>query len=96
MARYEYRCPADGLFEVTLPLGTARAQLDCPRCGTAAPRRYSAPRLALARRDLVAAIDRAERSRTEPEVVSAPAGRRRRRPAPDAALNPAVTRLPRP
>lgn len=56
---------------------------------------HSAPRLALAPRAVVAAIYRAERSRTEPEIVTTPSGRRRRA-TPTAPPNPAMQRLPRP
>jgi putative FmdB family regulatory protein len=92
---YEYRCPADGPFDARHPMGSAPPSCPCPRCGAAAPRRIGAPRLGLAPRHLVAAIDSAERSRTEPEVVGRPAGSPRR-PAPAPRINPAWHRLPRP
>jgi putative FmdB family regulatory protein len=43
MASYDYRCERDGLFELTLPLGTAPATAACPECGDEAPRIFSAP-----------------------------------------------------
>jgi len=52
--------------------------------------------LGLADRRLVGALDRAEKSRDEPEVVTSlppSGGRRRQRAAPP---NPALSRLPRP
>ena len=43
MAAYDYRCERDGVFELTLPLGTAPSDAPCPECGEAAPRIFSAP-----------------------------------------------------
>ena len=43
MASYDYRCERDGVFELTLPLGTAPADAPCPECGEDAPRVFSAP-----------------------------------------------------
>jgi len=43
MAAYDYRCESDGVFELTLPLGTAPTAAPCPECGEDAPRIYSAP-----------------------------------------------------
>jgi hypothetical protein len=54
---------------------------------------WTAPMVSLAPRAAVAAIDRAERSRTEPEVVTHVPGRPRRVVAP---TTPAQRRLPRP
>jgi hypothetical protein len=93
MARYEYRCPRDGGFELTFPVGTAPASLCCSECGSEAVRVFSVPMLVRMPRPLVAAIDRASRSADSPEVVSSlpPRPRARRPPA-----GPAHTRLPRP
>lgn len=95
MATYQYRCSTHGLFDVGLPMGTATPRRACPHCDAAAPRVYAAPLLSLAPRELVAAIDRTERTRDEPDVVAAPAGPSRRR-VPTAPPNPALRRLPRP
>lgn len=43
MAAYDYRCETDGVFELTLPLGTAPSEAPCPECGKDAPRIFSAP-----------------------------------------------------
>ncbi|MFI5614137.1 FmdB family zinc ribbon protein [Amycolatopsis sp. NPDC051903] len=96
MATYQYRCDQDGVFEVRLPMGAATPRWQCPACGGEAARSYSAPMLALGRRELVTAIDQAEKTRDEPAVVKAvpPAAGRARRPA--TASNPALARLPRP
>ncbi|HWH15562.1 MAG TPA: zinc ribbon domain-containing protein [Miltoncostaeaceae bacterium] len=42
MAAYDYRCETDGVFELTMPLGTAPSTAACPECGTDAPRVFSA------------------------------------------------------
>ncbi|MBC3194478.1 zinc ribbon domain-containing protein [Pseudonocardia sp. C8] len=95
MATYTYRCATDGSVDVQRPIGTAPASVPCPRCGTASPRVITAPMLGLGDRGRMAVIDRAERSRTEPEVVtSLPGTGRPARPAP--ALEPRTRGLPRP
>ena len=97
MTTYEYRCDADGAFEVRCPLGTAPAVAACPACGGEARRVFSPPllRTGLAR-PLVAAMDRAERSRDEPDVVTSLPPRDPRRRTPMAPLTPQLQRLPRP
>jgi putative FmdB family regulatory protein len=96
MAIYEYRCDADGAFDVTLPLGTAPTSISCPACESDSPRIYSKPMTTYLPKALVAAVDRAEKSRTEPDVVrSLPsAGARRRTQV--LPLTPTLRRLPRP
>ncbi|MCW2716282.1 MAG: hypothetical protein QOG20_482 [Pseudonocardiales bacterium] len=95
MATYGYRCDVDGPVDVKLPIGTAPATIACPNCGEPAARVFTAPMLGLADRRRLAAIEHGEKSRDEPDVVSAPAGapRRQTRMAPP---NPAFARLPRP
>jgi hypothetical protein len=56
---------------------------------------FTAPLLSLAPRALVRAIDRTERTRDEPDVVSSLPPAPSRRVAP-VAQNPALARLPRP
>ncbi|MEY8016574.1 FmdB family zinc ribbon protein [Mycobacterium servetii] len=96
MATYAYRCTQHGEFDVRCPLGTAPAESACPVCNGWAGRVFRAPMLSLAPRALVTAIDRTEKSRDEPEVVSAlpPRSAPAHNPAP--AQNPAWRRLPRP
>ena len=95
MATYQYRCSGDGDFEVRRPIGTAAEPVSCPVCGGDAVRVYTPPMLSTASRATVAAIDRAEKSRDQPDVVtSLPARSARRRPA--ALGNPALQKLPRP
>jgi putative FmdB family regulatory protein len=96
MAIYEYRCERDGAFELARPLGAQPPSSPCPVCSGEARRVFSAPMLKRAPRALVAALDHAEKSRTEPEVVRSlpPAPRRRRTPV--LPLTPTLRRLPRP
>ena len=97
MATYEYRCERDGVFDVTRPLGTAPESVACAVCGGAAMRVFSIPMVKSgARTAWNAAIERAERSRHEPEVVTslpAQGAPRRTRVLP---LTPKLQGLPRP
>jgi putative FmdB family regulatory protein len=96
VATYEYRCDDDGAFDVTRPVGTAPESIRCPVCESEARRIFSKPMLSSLPGALVAAVDRAEKSRTEPEVVTSlpPTGARRRTPV--LPLTPTLRRLPRP
>lgn len=97
MVIYEFLCPQHGAFELLLPMGTAGSAVPCPQCGALAARELAAPTvLRSSRSPWRSAIERAEKSRHEPEIVgSVPrAGAPRRiRQAP---LTPALQRLPRP
>lgn len=95
MAIYEYRCNLDGLFDKNFPLGTAPALVPCLTCGRQAQRVLSAPMFKSASRAAwTAAMDRAEKSRCEPEVVTAlPSAGAARRTIP---LTPKLRGLPRP
>lgn len=95
MPTYLYRCAVDGPFETTRPMRDAAPAWPCPHCGADAVRIWTAPRLGLASRSRMAVIDHAERSRTEPQVVSSVPGRSRHH-LPTAPANPALQRLPRP
>jgi putative FmdB family regulatory protein len=95
MPLYAYRCGEDGPVEVARPLGTAPTAISCPTCGGDAVRVFTAPMLGLGDRTRMAAIDRAEASRTEPTVVSGPPPRASRSPRP-ARLDPRTAALPRP
>ncbi len=97
MAVYEYRCEHDGAFEIMRPLATAPVSAPCPVCGGEAARVFSKPMLKSSMpRALVAAIDHAEKTRHEPDVVTSlpSAGARRRTPV--LPLTPTLRRLPRP
>ncbi|PPB50120.1 hypothetical protein C4K88_05480 [Arthrobacter pityocampae] len=96
MPIYEYRCPRCDVFELTRGMGSAPAEEDCPTCGQRARRRISAPRLARTGTAAFRLIDAAERSASEPRVVSGtpPAPGRSARPA--YSTNPLHQKLPRP
>ena len=94
MVLYVYRCDDHGLTEHSLPIGTAGRTARCPACDSPSVRVFTAPRLSLGDATRRALIDRTERTRDEPEVVSSP-GPRQIRTAP-VATNPALLRLPRP
>jgi putative FmdB family regulatory protein len=97
VATYEYQCDQDGVFEVTRPLGTAPESVACPVCDSEARRIISLPMVRCGSRSgWSSAIERAEKSSHEPEVVtSVPSagvpGRAR-----VAQMTPALARLPRP
>jgi len=94
VATYQYRCDEHGLVETTRPIGTAPEHLGCPACGGPARRAYSVPRLSLADRRAVALLDRTERTRETPDVVSSLPARASARP--QVRASPAQRRLPRP
>jgi putative FmdB family regulatory protein len=97
MATYEYRCDQHGVFEVTRPIGAAPASVTCSVCGGEASRVLSIPMVRRSSRiPWTAAIEHAEKSRYEPDVVTslpATGARRRTRVLP---LTPTLARLPRP
>ncbi|MEV0698922.1 FmdB family zinc ribbon protein [Saccharopolyspora sp. NPDC050389] len=90
MATYEYDCPRCGRFETHQPMGTASDSHACPDCGRSARRIFSAPHFTAVPARLAAALDRADRSSAEPEVVTEVPGRQPTRP------HPSLSRLPRP
>lgn len=94
MAFYDYRCDRDGVFEATWALGTAPESIACPTCGSNAARVFSKPMLMTSPRALVAAIDHAEKTRDEPDVVTSLPPARKRTPV--LPLTPTLKRLPRP
>jgi putative FmdB family regulatory protein len=95
VAFYDYRCDEDGVFEITRPLGAAPESIPCPVCGSDARRVFSTPMLAsTAPRELVAAIDHAEKTRHEPDIVTSLPPARKRTPV--LPLTPQLRRLPRP
>jgi hypothetical protein len=80
------------MIDVRRGFGAAPIVAPCPVCGRPMRRVWTAPMVSLAPRAAVGAIDRAERSRTEPEVVTRVPGR----PGRTIASTPAQRRLPRP
>lgn len=96
MALYEYRCQRHGLQEVRQPMGQTLDAMPCPVCNDRAVRVFSAPMVSIASRAVVAAIDRTEKTRDEPDVVTVLPRRGSRRRTPIAPSNPILRRLPRP
>ena len=100
MAIYEYRCDQHGVFDVARPLGTAPQSVTCPVCGHETTRVISLPMVATGsssrRSAWFAAIDQAEKSRHEPDVVTSLPSTGARRQARVVPLTPALRRLPRP
>jgi hypothetical protein len=97
VATYEYQCDQDGVFDVHRPLGTAPESVACVLCGGAARRVFSVPMVKSgARTAWNTAIEHAEKSRHEPEVVtSLPSQGAPRRPR-VLPLTPKLQGLPRP
>jgi hypothetical protein len=96
VATYQYRCVQDGDFDMRLPIGTATPKSLCPVCDSEAARVFRAPMLSLAPRALMNVIDRTEKTRDAPDVVSALPPRTGRNPKPAVAQNPAWRTLPKP
>ncbi len=96
IAVYLYRCPDHGATETSCAMGAAPAVVPCPVCGASAARVFTAPRLSLGSPVRRALLDRAERSRDQPDVVSAPPSSPGRERRADVLGNPALRRLPRP
>jgi len=97
MATYEYRCDRDGTFDVTRALGTAPPSVACPACGSEARRVISVPAVRCGTRNLYsAAIEHAEKSRYEPEVVTSVPSAGVKNPVRWAQMTPALARLPKP
>lgn len=99
MVRYEYLCREDGLFEAAWPVGGAPESVECTACGSRASRVFSSPMVSFssrASREVSAAIEHAEKTRDEPEVVTSlpPSNSGRRTPV--LPLTPTLRRLPRP
>ncbi|HEV7774406.1 MAG TPA: zinc ribbon domain-containing protein [Conexibacter sp.] len=96
MAIYEYRCDQHGAFEVTCAIGTAPGSIACPACDRKARRVFSKPMLSFTPPGLVAAIDHAQKTRDEPDLVTSlpPADPLKRTPV--LPLTPTLRRLPRP
>jgi putative FmdB family regulatory protein len=95
VAIYEYRCSDCGIFERSMPMGTATESARCPSCGRDASRVFSVPMTYRTPKPLAATLAREEASREYPEVVEhVPPRSRHRRPA--AASQDVLARLPKP
>ena len=96
MVILDFRCPQHGKFELMLPRG-AVSSAPCPLCGADAARQMSAPSFVRSSRSQwLGAIERAEKSRHEPEVVSSVPSAGARTRIRQAPMTPALQRLPRP
>jgi putative FmdB family regulatory protein len=96
VAIYEYRCEIHGAFDIARPIGTAPASIACPQCTNEADRVFSSPMVSFAPRELVAALDHAEKTKTDPDVVTSLPRRPKHERTPVAPLTPALKKLPRP
>ncbi len=95
MTLYEYTCHTHGAFESMHRLGEAPPDASCPVCGGTARRVISAPVVISARRAaLFSAVERSEKSRHDPELVTSipPSGAPRRQ----VSMTPELWKLPRP
>jgi putative FmdB family regulatory protein len=97
MPTYEYRCDQHGVSEITRPLGAAPKSITCLACGSEAKRVFSVATVRSGSRSaLLGAMDHAEKSRHEPEVVTSLPSTGARKRTPVLPLTPALRRLPRP
>jgi putative FmdB family regulatory protein len=93
VAIYEYRCSDCGIFERSMPMGTATEFGVCPTCGCESNRVFSVPMTYRTPKSLAAILAREEASRDHPEVVErVPSPIRPRRPA---ASQEVLARLPK-
>lgn len=99
LAAYQYCCEQHGAFDVVRPIGTAPESVGCGVCGAQAKRVFSVPMMSFRSsrsRAIAGAIEHAERSRDQPEVVDSLPRADPRKRTPIAPLTPALRRLPRP
>ena len=93
MPTYAYRCEADGIIELILPIAQRNQPRECPSCGQQLRRLLTSPRISLGDSRSRRLIDATKRTADEPAVVGAiprTAGRVSR------AADPRTARLPRP
>lgn len=96
MAVYQFTCDEHGAIELETAIGTAPQALECPDCGERARRVFSAPMLGRLPRATTTAVERAERTSDEPDVVTSIPPRTGRTAAQRYTHNPAHRRLPKP
>ena len=77
MPFYEFLCQECGPFEERRSLEEPREVASCPGCSAEAGRVYSVPGIKRMNAGLSRAVDRAEKSAHEPEVVRRRAGNTR-------------------
>jgi len=94
MPTYSYRCPSCGPFDVRVPMSALREQVPCRVCSAPSARVFQAPYLASGHSAVNRAIQRAEASAEDPQVVhDLPGKRADRRPSPPR--DPRHASLPR-
>jgi putative FmdB family regulatory protein len=94
VAIYEYRCSACGIFERSMPMGTANDSACCPTCGRDANPVFSIPMTSRTPGPLAATLAREEAFQDYLEVVErVPSRGPPRRPA---ASQDVLARLPKP
>ena len=97
MPIYEYRCDQHGVSEIIRPIGMAPVSVTCLVCGSEARRVFSVAMVRSGSRTaLSAAMDHAEKSRHEPDVVTSVPSTGAKRRTPVLPLTPTLRRLPRP
>ena len=74
MPVYDFVCEDCGPFEQRRPFAESGEPMACPSCGCEARRVYSIPNTRRMPTALSGAMDSAEKSAREPEVVRRPAG----------------------
>ena len=79
MPLYEFLCQSCGPFEERRSFEGSEEPMPCPKCGDEARRVYSMPSTRKISTGLYKALDRSEKSASEPEVVQRPS---RPQPAP--------------
>ncbi|SDC33640.1 hypothetical protein SAMN04488581_0574 [Mycolicibacterium neoaurum] len=67
--RYRYRCPADGPFDMTFPIGTAPASIECEQCCAASNRVYGGGAMVRSNPAGNRALDLHAQSQANPGVV---------------------------
>ena len=96
MATYGYRCTQDGPFDVSAPIGTAPTAPECPRCGGAGHRVFTAPRLSTADPRRMALLDATKATADRPAVVDGVPTQNASRRTVSPRTNPMLAKLPRP
>lgn len=97
MPLYDYQCDEHDRFEQRQPMRLSGEAVACPQCGAASRRLVSAPRIVTRGHGAwMAAIDHADKSRYEPEVVTRLPSTGLRSSRPVLPMTPQLAGLPRP
>ncbi|GAB3845084.1 FmdB family zinc ribbon protein [Nesterenkonia populi] len=93
MPLYEFRCARCGVFDSHHSMADVPRERGCPQCADRSRRVFTAVGLTRLGSAQAKAIDRAQKSASEPEVVTGAAGRPRATPVTN---DPRHQKLPRP